>query len=282
MKSIYIYCDGGFGNRYNAMLSGLSIADASGLNPIIVWPINNWCGASYEDIFEHPRNAQNRELTTFVDEKDAYNHLMVKDHLGMNVPNISPLDFTSFDSLLAHIKTTDKNVFYYVATIPECIDINLIKKHMLANPFRTEIKERANTFIEKNNLSEFFGVQIRKTDFGASGADEQNLFDIISQCQDKVFFVCSDDKDVEHRFSSLENVRIYEKKAHVEKLVDGDWTTHTSDYSGRIYACNVNRGALSVIEAIVDLLILSKSKIVNTSSSTFLRAALMLQAYGAD
>ncbi len=282
MRSIFIYCDGGFGNRYNAMLSGLVIAEAAGLEPVIVWPVNNWCGASYEDIFEIPRVVQNRELISFVAEKDHQHHLMVEDHLRMNVPNLSPIDCKDFSSLLDSVRGTDKDVFYYVALIPDCVDRSLIKKHVLANPFRSAIRERANTFLRENNLSEFFGIHIRKTDFDAGEANEQNLFELVGQRSDYMFFVCSDSKDVERRFASLPNVRAYEKQAHVEKLINGEWTSHTVDCSGRIYAGNVNRSGLSVIEAIVDLLILSKSRVVRTSNSTFLEAALMLKACEAN
>jgi hypothetical protein len=132
--------------------------------------------------------------------------------------------------------------------------------------------------VAAHQLIEFFGIQIRKTDFGSNGADDQNLYNVIEGRSDANFFVCSDDKDVERRFSALPNVHIYQKQAHVEKLVSGDWNSQTADRSGRVYACNVNRGALSVLEAIVDLLILSKSKVVRTSGSTFLSAALMIQA----
>jgi hypothetical protein len=138
--------------------------------------------------------------------------------------------------------------------------------------------ERATSFLSTHRLTEFFGIQIRKTDFGSNGADDQNLYDLIVGRADAQFFVCSDDKDVERRFSALPNVHIYDKQAHVEKWVQGDWNSHTADHSGRVYACNVNRGALSVQEAIVDLLILSKSGIVRTSGSTFLSAALMIKA----
>jgi hypothetical protein len=67
----------------------------------------------------------------------------------------------------------------------------------------------------------------------------------------------------------------------VEKRVDGQWTTTTADHSGRLYPCNVNRGAASVEDALVDLLILSRSQIIKTSNSTFLNTALLLQQAGA-
>jgi hypothetical protein len=76
----------------------------------------------------------------------------------------------------------------------------------------------------------------------------------------------------------LPNVAIYEKQAYVEKLVAGDWTTLASDHSGRVYPCNVNRSAQSVIDAVVDLLVLSHSEVIKNSNSTFLNAALLLKA----
>jgi len=277
-RSIYIYCDGGFGNRYNALLSGLFLAQQTGLKPVVVWPVNNWCGASFDDIFENPMPVHNRELASFVADKAKFHHLMEEDHLGQQVPFMSPRNVTDICVLTDYIATSEKDVFYYVALIPACIGLDQIKPHLLAHPFRDQIVERANDFLQKHHLVQFFGIQIRKTDFGPNGADDQNLYDLISGRADAMFFVCSDDKEVERRFSLLPNVRIYEKQAHVEKLVDGGWNSHTADHSGRVYACNVNRSGLSVLEAIVDLLILSRSQIVRTSGSTFLTAALMIQA----
>ena len=70
---------------------------------------------------------------------------------------------------------------------------------------------------------------------------------------------------------------VYPKRAYVERLVDGGWNTPTADHSGRVYACNVNRNAASVEDAIVDLLLLSRSQVVKTSNSTCLNTALLLQ-----
>ena len=126
-------------------------------------------------------------------------------------------------------------------------------------------------------MKEFLGIQIRKTDFGANGADDNNLFALVSQCPQKQFFVCSDDAAVEQRFGALPNVVTHPKRAYVEKVVDGGWNTPTADHSGRVYACNVNRNAVSVEDAVVDLLVLSRSQIVRTSNSTFLNTALLLK-----
>jgi hypothetical protein len=51
MNTIYIYCDGGFGNRFNNLLNGLFIAKYCNYAPKIIWPVNNWCGATFTDLF---------------------------------------------------------------------------------------------------------------------------------------------------------------------------------------------------------------------------------------
>ena len=59
--------------------------------------------------------------------------------------------------------------------------------------------------MEKAGLrNPFYGLQIRKTDFGAGGADDDALFELVRMARDKRFFVCSDDKGVE----ALSRVRI--------------------------------------------------------------------------
>jgi len=43
---LLIYCDGGLGNRLNALLSGLALARHFGLEHTVHWPVNANCGAA--------------------------------------------------------------------------------------------------------------------------------------------------------------------------------------------------------------------------------------------
>ena len=58
---------------------------------------------------------------------------------------------------------------------------------------------------------------------------------------------------------------------------DGGWRDTVVDDDGNEYSFNIERSDESVIDAMVDLLILSKSTILNTSESTFLKTALLIQ-----
>jgi tetratricopeptide (TPR) repeat protein len=67
-----------------------------------------------------------------------------------------------------------------------------------------------------------------------------------------------------------------EKRAYVGKRnVQDGWTTVTADDDGRLYHSNINRNAESVIDAVVDMLILAHSSIVGFSGSTFQNMARM-------
>jgi hypothetical protein len=277
MRALHIYCDGGFGNRFNGLVAGLLVARATGLEPVVVWPRNNWCGAGYRELIENAATVLECELAEYAPEKDRWHFFMSEDHLKMGVPNLSPLSTATPDAMRQWVGASGKDVFFHTPLIPAFLGGAEVLAEVAAMRLRRSLVARAETFIASHGLGDFLGLQIRKTDFGANGADDHKLFELVSQCLDKRFFVCSDDAAVEARFATLPNVVTHAKRAYVEKAVDGSWTTATADHSGRVYACNVNRGATSVEDAIVDLLILSRSQIVRTSHSTFLNTALLIK-----
>jgi hypothetical protein len=277
MRSIHIYCDGGFGNRFNGLVSGLLIAKASGLNPIVVWPCNNWCGASYSDLFDTEAVVIERELVSYVPDKDAFHFFMTEDHLNMGVVNQSPLQMSSLGLAVAYINSSEKDVYFHTPLIPGFFEAADISAQINQLRIRGELIARAAAFMADRQLTDYFGIHIRKTDFGTNGSDDNGLFELLSNCPTKKFFVCSDDEGVEARFSSLPHVSTYPKRAYVQTLLAGDWNTPTADHSGRVYACNVDRNAISVEDAVIDLLVLSHSQIVDTSKSTFRNIALLMQ-----
>ena len=64
-----IFCDGGIGNRINALISGLAIVRYFELPYQIHWPINNWCAAAFEDVFE------SQESISTLSIKDLYGQM---------------------------------------------------------------------------------------------------------------------------------------------------------------------------------------------------------------
>ena len=95
---------------------------------------------------------------------------------------------------------------------------------------------------------------------------------------DTHYFICSDDQKLEERFTAHANAFAFPKNKYVEKLTDdGHWRATIEGPDGEEYAFNIERSDESVIEAMVDLLVLSKSTIIPTSESTFLKTAQLIQ-----
>lgn len=277
-RSIHIYCDGGFGNRFNGLVAGLLIAEAAGLQPVVVWPRNNWCGAGYAELFAASQTVLERELLSYSADKLNFQFFMTEDHLNLGVTNLSPLQIGSLEQALTYLQGSDKNLFFHTPLIPAWLDMAEVKEQVRRLPLHSAIVSRAMAFIASRRLKDYLGIHIRKTDFGSNASDDKGLFELLRNCPQKQFFVCSDDAGVEQQFATLPNVTTYPKRAYVEPLVEGDWNTPTADHSGRVYSCNVNRSALSVEDAVIDLLILSHSQVVDSSNSTFRNAALLMQA----
>ena len=288
MSELIVYCDGGFGNRFNALVSGLLLARRTGRAPLFVWPVNNWCGAAFGELFDMDLPVVDRELVTFMSGRDRQAYLMVEDRLGLSQGRAEgwtdPRALPDWAALDAYAAATRDPIFYYTALIPGFMPEPEVLEQVRRLRLRPAILRRAANFLAEHGLGtttgDFIGIQIRKTDFGPQGADDESLFGLVARASGLRYFVCSDDALVEQRFAQLPHVAIHRKRAHVEKMVDGGWNAVTTDHSGRLYPFNVNRSAESVQDAVVDLLILSRSRMVKTSNSTFLQTALRLQGSG--
>ena len=92
------------------------------------------------------------------------------------------------------------------------------------------------------------------------------------------FFICSDSFEVETRFMQYPNTFKYDKTSYVEKLVEGNWNATITDSTGTDFPFNVNRNSESVVQAMIDLVILSRSTLIATDfTSTFLQSAKLIQ-----
>lgn len=276
-KKIYIHCDGGFGNRYNVLISGLFLAKSFNFDPIVIWKENNWCGAGFHDLFDVEQEVYDDfNHLTFFNEHDTLN-LIHENQFNQTLNYVSPFSFKSLESLESYIAERNKDLFFFTNLIPNWIDMNFVYQQIIPNlEFHSDICEKVQIF--KNKLpEEYYGIHIRKTDFLNEVSDD-SLYEFVKKNSDKTFFICSDDEQTEKKFTELSNAISYPKTNYVEKLVNGSWNQQIIDSTGNMHNFNVNRSKESVKEAIVDLLLLSHSTLVNTNlRSTFLQNALHIQ-----
>ena len=180
---------------------------------------------------------------------------------------IHPDSFNSIQNIVDYYNQSNKQKFVYNnSTIPDYCFNNDLKKIVKTLKFTDKIVDKVNQFT--NNIDdEFVGIHLRNTDFHDN---EKTKFDQIESLVKRNsgidYFICSDDKELEERFIKNDNAFAYPKVKYVEKLTDdGGWRDTVVDDDGNEYSFNIERSDESVIDAMVDLLILSKSTILSLS-----------------
>tara|TARA_B100001996_G_scaffold372903_1_gene349789 strand:+ start:15 stop:920 length:906 start_codon:yes stop_codon:yes gene_type:complete len=294
-KTLYIHCDGGFGNRFNSLVAGLQIAEVGKYDPIILWPSTNWCRTTFNTIFNNNYNVIEQDLSYFADNPDDYSFLMhgqfdIPDHIRVVHPN----GFSSMQQVVDFYNQSGKDkLVYNHDSIPPYAGWIEIRKPKTTTQygvteeilevvrrlkFTEAITSKADVFLQHYN-EEFSGIHLRNTDFyGPDKPKYDELEQMVKDNPDTHYFICSDDQELEERFTSNANAFAFPKNKYVEKLTDdGHWRANIEGPDGEEYSFNIERSDESVIEAMVDLLILSRSTIIPTSESTFLKTALLMQ-----
>ena len=247
--------------------------------PEIIWPANSWCGALFEEIFDSNISADITELVDLKNNNSLDNYLVItnQDQSNfLNVPYISPNNFDSVDSFTHFASDAGTAIFYHFPLIPDWIPKQTIEAVIHAMPFRQELLKAADTYISKHLQPEYYGIHLRRTDL-VLGFSDAEVKAIATQHSDKLFFICSDSEATERSLKDIPNIRINKKTDYVAMKIDsGNWQSPTLDDSGRAYYSNVRRSAQSILDAVVDLLILSRSNIIGSGGSTFFGLAKLL------
>lgn len=274
---IYILCDGGFGNRFNALSSGLYLARRLNYTPIIIWPKNNWCGAAFSDIFENTFDCQDFNRERFLNAPNLIKVMHDNFYELGHFININ--SFSSFQEI--SILTKERDVFYFN---------NLVPHHVIDNPtlflevlnslvFKHQIRAEVNRIIEAHTTGPYYGIHIRKTDFGSrSDGAEQYSLQMVNDHPNTTFFICSDDPTTEEKFLRHPNVFAYKKQDYVTPYVNGGWNDTITCRENFSWSFNVNRSAASVVASIVDILLLSRAAAIVSPNvgSTFAQVAAMI------
>ena len=260
MRKLFIYCDGGFGNRYGTLLGGLAVSNYYNLTPIVNWRNTSACRLSFDEIFEN-------NLIAVIDEPlqnftDCI--LMMHQDFVMGKKNYNINSFSGIGSL----PISDEDDYVYNNNwIPEWMNEDTVIHSGKILPFKSSYFEASNKFIEENGIDEFtVGVHLRATDFDTVVPKFDREYRWIQSQPENKFFVLSDDKNIEQKFSQLDNVIARKKDHYVEKAnQNSSWCD------------NVERTKESVIDSLIDLTILSRTNMIINSPSSFLKTSLLLK-----
>jgi len=259
MKTLNIYCDGGFGNRYGTLLGGLVIARHHKMHPVINWRGTSACRLTFNEIFVNDLTVIDKPLADFSDSILIMHEDFIRGKENHNI--------NSFKNLYSLPIGDCGSYVYNNNWIPEWIDEEEIIEVGRELVFTDKIKNFCDQYCKKHNISPFtIGVHLRATDFNTYTPSFNTEYKWIEEQPERSFFVLSDDPNIENKFKKLDNVTVRKKEHYVEK-----------GNSGSGWCGNVERTSESVMDALIDLTILSKTNIMVNSPSSFLKTALLLK-----
>jgi hypothetical protein len=267
-----IYCDGGLANRVYTVLFGLILRKRYGHHWRLSWPKTCVCDAAFEKLFETSLDVDRKLITEFKEHESSL--IKIVHH---NFGNFST-DKLFFHSQLKsyedyRVLLDSGSVFYFHNSLPSFVELSDISDVIRDIDFAAPVSGRAYDFISRFKITkETIGLHIRKTDFG-SRVNEEKLYELAAR-SDKKFFVCSDDQEILSMFKILPNCIISESSSFPKKLNHlKAWGETYVDSKTGIQEYNINRSEQSVIDGLVDLIVLSNTSIVETSKSSFLQLA---------
>jgi hypothetical protein len=273
-----VLCDGGLSNRLNALIFCLVLRSKFGHKWKISWPTNNWCDAEFWALFSTDLPVNKNSILYYKRHEDEFKLLMHENQCNFRADRITlQAQLTSYDDYRSILDAAPQ-VLYYHSLIPGFVDIQDICNGLSLIALNPKVRDAADLFCRQNSInSAVLGLHIRKTDFG-NAVDDDGLFKLASSTPHR-YFVCSDDPEVNSRFSLLPNCVVYGKSSFPTKLDGvGGWNSVTTDTEGRVFPFNIYRSEASIVEALMDLLILSRTTLIDTSHSTFLRMAMIFKA----
>jgi hypothetical protein len=242
-KNIISICSNGLSNRIISLINTKYWANHLALPYTFYWGQDTNCFCNVSDIFNI--DSQNNNLVATIqktiDEKQI------------------PSDIYDIDSSSFNIKAFD-TIFLNTWSIPKYIEEQ--QRLILLSSFsiREDILKCAKEFISNNIKNKSVkGILLRGTDGHKWGIETNNdfYFKMIEKSKDS-FFITSDDEEQYKRFKALQNVTVYPTTAFP------------------IYNTNtdvVYRSKQSVIEGFINMLILSRTDIINATGSSFQKLA---------
>jgi hypothetical protein len=288
-RAIIMCPKGGLGNRIINLIGGIFFARTLNCKFFVHWKPCHLCDCEFYDIFASTD-------ITFLTSCE-YKVLKEQSDLVIGSP-VLKTEKTIFDrgiNKLLHIElvTQDLLLKHNIIThtchiLPNFInncDIISILSELL---FRGEIYKKAYEFIREHNINykdkgyhgRFTDCYNRKKDYSnLNNINKQNLLMTITEDKDNRYFVCSCDHGFEQSLNTLDNV-IYRPKEYYPEFFTSynDLCSNASDFIQQRKVYTMQPKTLfplnyitkdAVIEGIIDMLILSRTNMVEDIPSTF-------------
>lgn len=278
---LIIHCDGGLANRINCLVNGLLLADLLALDYELVWPINRYCRARASDLFvlevqpiDRPKNRYHLPADAGIIASD--NFLSIRPEFSID-PSASKSRREFTRKLNVLLESCAKVVVFYPLPLPQFyFDVRRLSKVLKFTPQIINAVSREQSRLGLRSFT-YWGLHLRGTDARRSGA-YYSFFARLSTLLPGNSLVLTDDQEIIKLFSSLSSRVITRQGISLVDRYHGSlqWNEVSIDENAQKLPYNVNRSSECVHEALVDLILLSRSIPIPTSTSTFLELSLFL------
>ena len=171
--SLYIYCCGGLSNRLNSIATSLLITrDLKNYSnkPYLIWPQNNWCMASADEVF--CQDWINRNFSKVINEdiilSQKSSNLMIISHNPIHRDYVE--EFYSIYKLpfiKNKIKKSKNPVVFHSDLAPWWINFDKFRAVFKNIEYSSKIKEYEKKI--HDHIGPFkYGMHIRQSDFSSS------------------------------------------------------------------------------------------------------------------
>jgi hypothetical protein len=271
-KIFYCLCDGGFGNRLNALVSGMIVwrKKFTDYKFIILWPINRYCSAELHllvdleilQIYFESDLEIKRDI--FEDTEEEQKCFIGHESKGISGKFINISKIRSFTELDCVCNGVKNSVIFTSALIPFIIGYADLKAASNFIHPSKNVMERV-TILADDIKPGSIGLHLRGTDYGFSQRYFLFWKFIIRNLFFIKFHIFSDDEEIIHYFSKLDNTFFFNETVFPEKFDHGSvWTQrYDKDY-------NIQRPEASVVNAAAEMFLLGTLPKLITSRSTYL------------
>ena len=283
---LVIHCDGGLANRINCLVNGLLIANLWSLDLELVWPINRYCRAEASDLLLLDMQPLDKSKNQYCFRSDtgivaSDNFLSISSEFAID-PGTCRSRKEFIQGLNMLLKTCQRVIIFYPLPLPQFyFDARRIAKSLSFSPQLTNLALREQARLGLKSFW-YWGLHLRGTDAKKTNSYYM-FFARLCRILPGRSLVLTDDPDIVKLFSFL-SPRVMTRRgiSLVNRSHNGlAWDHASIDENGQKLPYNVNRSAESVQEALVDLILLSRSISLPTSTSTFLELSLFLNpVYG--
>jgi hypothetical protein len=267
--------EGGMGNKFGCIFHAYQLAKETGKELVISSVRNMHGNVGFHHLFSKENNISEyentvTELDTIVPKNIPF--LLHKSHFVNCGAINSDREVTyhrgmSHEQLVNHIKTLNSCCYlvdgYHAMQHPNMMTdvVNELKIH---EDVLSKVIEICSEYQIDKTVK---GIHIRATDWPYKQETIDNAYSTIQRLVEEnplqKIFVCCDEQSIEKDLCEQlpDNIIVFDKSSYVKKAVEGTWREDVADVDGRVCNYNTLRDEQSVIEAFIDMLILSRTTI---------------------